>query len=156
MANENAASKAIALVRMATSFFFLFFGEYKVAGPAFAHGGFQKYLGEYIANTAVHAFRPFLANVVLPHAVFFGYMVGVVELLIGLSLLFGLWVRLWSAVGIVYMVLLTLATWWDPGYGVPWWHYFGNELSHIPLLLLFVIFYATDAGRTWGLDSRRR
>jgi len=33
--------KTIAGVRMATSVFFLLFGEYKVAGPGFAHGDFR-------------------------------------------------------------------------------------------------------------------
>lgn len=140
---------------MATSVFFLFFGEYKVAGPAFANGGFQKYLETY-QTTAVGFFRVFLAQVVAPHAVFFGYFVGAMELFLGLSLLLGLWVRPASMMGIVYMAMLTLATWWEPGHSVPVWRYFGNELGHLPMLLLFVIFYAADAGQAWGLDGRSR
>jgi hypothetical protein len=50
MANSPGLSKTIAVVRMATSVFFLLFGEYKVAGPEFAHGGLQTYLQDYIAN----------------------------------------------------------------------------------------------------------
>jgi hypothetical protein len=38
---------------------------------------------------------------------------------------------------------------------VPFWRYFGAELDHLPLLLLFIIFFAADAGRVWGLDGRR-
>jgi hypothetical protein len=49
---------------------------------------------------------------------------------------------------------MLLATWWAPGHGVPVWRYFGNELDHLPLLLLLIVFYAADAGRTWGLDGR--
>src|ERR1700676_4908531 len=37
----------LAGVRIATSIFFLLFGEYKIAGPGFAHGGFQTYLHDY-------------------------------------------------------------------------------------------------------------
>jgi uncharacterized membrane protein YphA (DoxX/SURF4 family) len=85
--------------------------------------------------------------VVLPHAVFFGYGVGVVELLIGLSLLIGLWVRPACVLGILFLPTMVLATWWGPGHGVPVWRYFGAELDHLPLLLLFVIFFAADAGR---------
>jgi len=146
--------KTIALARMATSPFFLLFGQYKVFGPGFAHGGFQHYLDGYIRDGAVSIFRPFLANVVLPHAVFFGYMVGVVELFIGMSLLFGWQTRIASAIGAVYMLLLTLATWWQPGHGVPLWRYFGAELDHLPLLFLFVIFFVANAGVQWGLDGR--
>lgn len=152
----DALTRAIAAVRVATSVFFLFFGEYKVAGPDFAHGGFQKYLQGYIDSSAVSFYRPFLAHIVLPHAVFFGYVVGALELFIGLSLLLGLWVKPASVLGALYMVNLTLATWWDPGHGVPFWRYFGNELDHLPLLLLFVIFFFADAGRVWGLDGRKR
>lgn len=140
---------------MATSVFFLLFGEYKVAGPEFAHGVLQTYLQDYIANSAVSFYRPFLAGVVLPHAVFFGYLVGVVELLIGISLLVGLWVRPACVLGILFLLNMLLATWWEPGHGVPVWRYFGAELDHLPLLLLFIVLFAADAGRVWGLDGRR-
>ena len=141
---------------MATAVFFLLFGQYKVFGPGFAHGGFQDYLHGYIQGSAVSFFRPVLAGLVLPRAVFFGYMVGVVELFIGVSLLVGIYVRLASAMGALYMLCLTLATWWEPGHGVPVWRYFGAELDHLPLLFLFIIFYVADAGQAWGLDGRRQ
>jgi thiosulfate dehydrogenase [quinone] large subunit len=147
--------KTIAVVRIATSFFFLFFGEYKVVGPAFAHGGFQNYLHDYINTTAVSFYRPFLSGIVLPDAVFFGYAVGVIELIIGISLLLGLWVRIASVVGILFLLNLTLAAWWDAGHGVAVWHYFGARLDTLPLLLLLVIFFAVDAGTVWGLDRAR-
>jgi len=153
MTQENSA-KTIAVVRIATSVFFFMFGQYKVFGPEFAHGGFQRYLAGYIDTTTVSWYRPLLSYVVLPHAVFFGYSVGTLELFLGISLLLGLWVRPASVLGALYMLNLTLATWWDPGHGVPAWRYFGNELDHLPLLFLFVIFYATYAGRTWGMDAR--
>jgi uncharacterized membrane protein YphA (DoxX/SURF4 family) len=156
MANFPALSKTIAVVRMASSVFFLLFGEYKVAGPEFAHGGFQTYLQDYIANSVVSFYRPVLSGLVLPHAVFFGYVVGIVELLIGLSLLLGLWVRAGCILGIAFLVNMLLATWWAPGHGVPLWRYFGAELDHLPLLILLIVFYAADAGRTWGLDGVAR
>ena len=156
MGTPSALSRTIAGVRIATSVFFLLFGEYKVAGPGFAHGAFQSYLQDFIANSVVSFYRPVLAGLVLPHAVFFGYVVGVVELLIGVSLLIGLWVRAASVLGILFLLNMLLATWWGPGHGVPVWRYFGAELDHLPLLLLFIIFFAADAGRVWGLDGRRK
>jgi len=153
----SAAAKTIAVVRIATSVFFLLFGEYKLAGPGFAHGGFQGYLHDYISNGAVSFYRPFLSQFVLPHAVVLGYVVGVLESFLGICLLLGLWVRPASVFGVLYMLNFTLATWWEPGHGVPVWRYFGAELDHLPLLLLFVvIFFAADAGQVWGLDGRRR
>src|ERR1700758_3268635 len=109
MATPSALPKTIAAVRIATSVFFLLFGEYKVAGPGFAHGGFQNYLHDYITSSSVGFYRPFLSGVILPHAVFFGYAVGVIELLVGLSLLLGLWVRPGCVLGILFLLNLTLA-----------------------------------------------
>ena len=148
--------KTLATVRIATSVFFLLFGEYKVFGSAFAHGGFQQYLEGWLQQGVVSFYRPVLANLVLPHAVFFGYFVGITELFIGVCLLLGLWVRLASILGALHMVSLTLATWWDPGHGVPVWRYFGAELDHLPLLFLFIIFMVADAGKKWGLDGYLR
>ena len=149
----SAAAKMIAGVRIATSVFFLLFGEYKLAGPGFAHGGFQGYLHDFIANEAVGFYRPVLSGLVLPHADVLGYAVGVVEIFIGLSMLLGLWVRPASVLGALYMLNLTLATSWGPGHGAPVWRYFGAELDHLPLLLLFIIFFSADAGKVWGLDG---
>jgi uncharacterized membrane protein YphA (DoxX/SURF4 family) len=154
MSTSAALPKTIAAVRIATSVFFLLFGEYKLAGPGFAHGGFQNYLHDYINNTSVNFYRPFLSGLVLPHAVFFGYFVGVLESFVGVCLLLGLWVRPASVIGILFLLNLTLASWWDAGHGVPVWRYFGARLDSLPLLLLLVIFFAADAGRVWGLDGR--
>lgn len=155
-ANPSLLPRTIAGVRIAASVFFLFFGEYKIAGPGFAHGGFQGYLHNYIANDAVSFYRPVLTGLILPHAVFFGYFVGALEMFVGICLLLGLWVRVASVVGIVFLINLTLAAWWDAGHGVPMWRYFGSRLDTLPLLLLLVVFYAADAGRVWGFDGRRR
>src|SRR2546423_2807220 len=154
--SSSALPRTIAAVRAATSLFFLFFGEYKLAGPGFAHGGFQGYLQNYIANSSLSFYRPVLSGLILPHAVFFGYLVGVIEMLVGISLLLGLWVRPACVLGILFLLNLTFAAWWEPGHGVPIWRYFGARLDTIPLLLLLIIFYAADAGRFWGMDGFRR
>jgi len=153
---SDALPKTLAVIRIATSIFFLLFGEYKLLGPGFAHGGFQQYLEGYIQSGAVSFYRPILANLVLPHAEGFGYMVGAAELFIGICLLLGLWVRIASVIGALHMVSLTLATWWEAGHGVPVWRYFGAELDHLPLLFLFIIFFVSDAGQEWGLDGRNK
>jgi thiosulfate dehydrogenase (quinone) large subunit len=146
-------AKTTAAVRIATGILFLLFGEYKVADPAFAHSGFQQYLQGYIQGAALTFYRPLLAHLVLPHVVFFGYAVGLVEFLIGVSLVAGLWVRPASIVGALFLLNLLFATWWEPGHGIAIWRYFGAELDKIPLIFLFLIFYAAKAGRTWGLDG---
>jgi thiosulfate dehydrogenase [quinone] large subunit len=151
---DSSLSKALLIGRIGTGIFFVLFGEYKVFGSAFAHTGFAHYLEGYIQQTAVSFYRPVLSYVVLPHVVFFGYLVGVVELFIGICLILGVLVRVAAILGMLHMLSLTLATWWAPGHGAPIWQYFGAELDHLPLLFLFLIFYS--AGPTgWWLTGRR-
>ncbi|MGH9570232.1 MAG: DoxX family membrane protein [Candidatus Angelobacter sp.] len=90
----------------------------------------------------------------LQHPYISGYGTGIVELLIGLSMVVGFRVRIFSIIGALYMLNLTFATWNLPA-GTPAWRYIGNELDHIPLLLLFLVFLAHNAGKTWGLDGAR-
>jgi uncharacterized membrane protein YphA (DoxX/SURF4 family) len=111
MPNSSALLPTIAAVRVATSVFFLPFGEYKVAGPGFARGGFQSYLRDSIAPSAVSFYRPVLAGLVVPRAIFFGYVVGAGELLAGVSLFAGLWVRPACIPGILFLLNMLLATW---------------------------------------------
>ncbi len=147
--------KTIAIVRILTAAIFILFGQYKLFTPAFAHGGFEQYVSGFVQSQAVGFYRGFLAGVVLPHPVLFAYTVGLIELVIGLCLLAGFWVRAASVLGALHMLSLTLATWWGPGHDAPLWQYFGAELDHLPLLFLFVIFFMADSGQTWGLDGRR-
>ena len=151
---SSALSRVIAIARILTGVLFFLFGEYKVASREFAHTGFPQYLQGYVQSSAVAFYRPILM-LLLPHVVFFGYLVGIVELAIAASLILGLWVRPMSIVGALFMLNLFLATWWEPGHGVAVWRYFGAELDKIPLIFLFAIFYASDAGATWGLDRPR-
>lgn len=151
------AQKTIALSRFATGAMFLLFGEYKIAGPAFAHGGFEGWIHMFVnEGQAVGFYKTFLVNFVLVHPVLCARIVGWGELAIGLSLVLGLWVRPASIAGIAHMINLTLATWYQVGRDVPVWRYFGAELDHIPLVFLFAIFFAMRAGETWGLDGRLR
>ncbi len=149
-------SKTIAAVRIAVGVLFILFAQYKLFGTGFAHGGFQEYLQGYIAVGAVSFYRPILAHIFLAHGMFFGYAVGILEMFIGVSLLLGIFVRPASVLGGLFMLNLVLATWWEPGHGVPLWRYFGAELDNLPLLFLFIIFFAADAGRQWGLDGLRK
>src|SRR5260370_35274594 len=142
-------NRTSALARILTGIIFLFLGEFKVASPAFAHGGFQKYLQSFIGVEAVPFYGPFLASLLMPHAEFLGYTIGVLELVIGAFLVLGLWVRPVSVVGMLYMLNLTLATWNGGGQG-PMWHYVPKSLDPIPLLVLFAIFFTTYHGEVWG------
>ncbi|MHB8411278.1 MAG: DoxX family protein [Candidatus Acidiferrales bacterium] len=153
----EAARKTIAVVRILTGIIFLFFGEYKIAGPAFAHGGFEGWIHGWLSqNEPVGFYRVFLEKFVLVHPVLCARIVGWGELAIGIALVLGLFVRIASVGGAIHMISLALATWYGPGHGAAMWKYFGANLDHIPLLFLFAIFFATRAGETWGVDGVRQ
>ena len=153
MSDAN-ARRVLALVRIAVGVIFLFFAEYKIVGSEFVHGGFQKYVGTFVEQHEVVGWlRSTLANHVLLHPFLWARIVAWSELLIGVSLVLGWWVRLSSLGGAVYMFALTCSTWYAPGHGAPAWRYLGNNLDHIPLLMLFLIFLVFDAGKIWGLDK---
>jgi thiosulfate dehydrogenase [quinone] large subunit len=148
-------AKTIAAIRIATGVIFLFFAEYKIAGPAWASGGFEGWIHQFVNDgTAVGFYRIFLVHFVLVHPALCAQVVAWGELGIGLSLVLGLLVRPASVSGAILMVALALSTWYAPGHGAPLWRYFGANLDHIPLFFLFAIFYATRAGDVWGLDGR--
>jgi thiosulfate dehydrogenase [quinone] large subunit len=152
---QGIGAKTIAAVRIATGIIFLFFAEYKIAGPAWAYGGFEGWIHQFVnEGTAVGYYKAFLVNFVLVHPVLCARIVAWGELGIGLSLVLGLLVRPASVAGAILMVALALSTWYAPGHGAPLWKYFGANLDHIPLLFLFAIFYAARAGDVWGLDGR--
>lgn len=142
----------MALARILVGVMFLFFAQYKLIHRDFAHGGYQRYVQRYVDETSVNFYKPFLRKT-LGHPVISGYAVGVAELLIGLSMVLGFWTRPFSVLGALFMLNLTLAT-WIPQDTSAYWHYLGNQLNNIPLLMLFILFIAHNAGTTLGLDGR--
>jgi uncharacterized membrane protein YphA (DoxX/SURF4 family) len=133
----------IAIVRITMGVIFILFGEYKLVGPEFAHGGIQKYLSGFLdGSMVVHWYRPFLEKFVMPHATAFGYLFGAGELLVGTALVTGVLVRPAAIGGIFMMLNLLLSEWNGVGAGAPIWKYFGAQLDHICPLMLMLIFLA--------------
>jgi uncharacterized membrane protein YphA (DoxX/SURF4 family) len=151
------AAKTIAAARIATGIIFFLFAEYKIAGNEFTSGGFIHWVSGWVEQEQpVGFFRPVLVNLALVHPVLCARIVAWGELAIAVSLILGLLVRPASVWGGIFMISLALSTWFAPGRGAPVWQYFGANLDHISLLLLFVVFYATRAGTVWGLDGLLR
>ena len=149
--------RTLALVRIAVGLLFIVFGQFKVMGSEFVHQMVRQFVERSVSeNHAVGFYQEFLARVVLPNAELFGYLVAWGELLLGMALVIGLWVRAASLLGALHMVSLTLASWHAPGPDAPLWQYFANQLDHLPLLLLFLIFFAGRAGEVWGVDTALR
>ncbi len=150
MKNTGSSSVAMAVARVAVGIMFLFFAQYKLMHREFAHGGYEKYVTGFAQESSVSFYKPFL-RATLQHPVASGYAVAVAELLIGLSMVLGFWVRPFSVLGALFMLNLVLSTWVLPG-GTPPWRYLGNQLDNIPLMMLFILFFVHDAGATLGLD----
>ncbi|HKD78778.1 MAG TPA: DoxX family protein [Candidatus Angelobacter sp.] len=148
---NGSSSVAMGVARIIIGIMFLFFAQYKLMGHDFAHGGYAHYVSGYLDVTAVSFYKPFL-RLTLQHPTVSGYAVGVVELLIGLSMVLGFWVRPFAIVGALFMLNLLFCTWVLP-HGTPTWRYFGNEIDNIGFLLLFVLFYFHNAGQSLGLDK---
>ena len=147
---ENSPAKVLAFCRIAVGLLFVIFGSYKVFGSTFVESGMEKWITGYIANTSYPFYAPFLVKVVMPHIKFFAYLVGLGELAIGISLIFGALVNLASCFGLVLMINLGLASGYRPD--MVFWQYFGANLDHIALGLWFIAFWGASAGNTWGLD----
>lgn len=86
----------------------------------------------------------FVNNIVLPHFQLFAPAVYGLEVLTAVSLLLGIFVRFWSAIGALQIVNIWLGLYDAPGEW-PWTYFF--------LLVLQVIFALHQYGRSLGLDA---
>jgi uncharacterized membrane protein YphA (DoxX/SURF4 family) len=154
MSEVTQQSKALASLRIAVGLLFLIFAEYKLTSSKFIWGGMASYIGHFIEDGCYPFMKPFLTNVILPHAVFFGAIVSITELLIALSLITGVLVR-WASIGGLMMMLLFLFSSNYPGAQAPFWQYFGASLDHSVLALCFIAFIIGGSDTIWALHFKR-
>ena len=110
-------------------------------------GPMSQFVGGAVQRGQAEAFyRPFLEGVVLPNALVFSQLVALGELLVGISLILGLFTVLGS-LGSAFMVLNYMLM-----KGL-----LNNAGSNDRLFLLAaVVFIVTSAGLVWGLDGQLR
>jgi uncharacterized membrane protein YphA (DoxX/SURF4 family) len=152
--NRTRNDRALALLRIAVGIFFIIFGEYKLAGSGFIHGGFRGWIERFIADGAYPFMLPLLKGFVLQHDLAFGWLVAAGESAIGLSLVLGLAVFPASAAGLLLMLSLLFSSNY-PGPGKPLWVYFGASLDHSILALCFCAFLLGDPSARFSVDLRR-
>jgi uncharacterized membrane protein YphA (DoxX/SURF4 family) len=146
MSTSNHQSKALAFLRITIGLLFLIFAEYKLTSTKFVWGGMATYIRNFIDQGCYPFMRPFLQNLVLPHAVIFGATVSISELLIAISLVTGILVR-WASLGGLTMMLVFLFSSNYPGARAPIWEFFGASLEHSVLALCFITFMIAPSGR---------
>lgn len=149
-------SAAFAGLRIAVGILFLIFAQYKVFGTQFTRGGgFQMWIHQFLAQHATYPFMvPILRDFVLPHATAIAYLSAYGELAIGLALLSGMFVRVASVFGVIYMLTLLLSSNY-PGANAPLWEYFGASLNHSVLALCFAVFAVAESRPTfWRRRAR--
>jgi len=151
MTASNQQAKALAFLRIAVGLLFLVFAQYKLTSTKFIWGGMANYIGHFIQSGCYPFMHPFLKNIILPHAVFFGAFVSVSELLIAISLITGVLVR-WASFGALLMMLLFLFSSNYPGSHAPLWQYFGASLDHSVLALCFLTFLIGKPDTVWSLS----
>ena len=154
MSAANQQARARAFLRIAVGLLFLVLAQYKLASKQFIHHGMASYIADFAEHGCYPFMHSFLKNIILPHAVFFGAVVAITELLIGLSLITGVLVR-WASLGGLLMMLLYLFSANYPGANVPLWRYFGVSLEHSVLALCFLTFLIGKPDAAWAIRLGR-
>jgi uncharacterized membrane protein YphA (DoxX/SURF4 family) len=154
MSAANQQARALAFLRISVGLLFLIFAQYKLTSTKFIWGGMANYIGHFIEHGCYPFMRPFLKNVILPHAVFFGAFVSISELLIAISLITGVLIRSASLGGLVMMLLFLFSSNY-PGAQAPFWQYFGASLDHSVLALCFLTFLIGKPDAAWALRLGR-
>jgi uncharacterized membrane protein YphA (DoxX/SURF4 family) len=154
--NNDANSRALAVLRIGVGIFFLIFGQYKVFSAQFTlHGGFQFWINRFLEQGGAYPFMaPVLRNFVLPHATPIAFLVAYGEFAIGLALTFGILVRPASAGGLIFMVTMLFSSDY-PGATAPAWQYFGASLSHSVFALCFAVFLLGRSAQVWSVPALR-
>ncbi|MGH7325984.1 MAG: TQO small subunit DoxD [Candidatus Rokuibacteriota bacterium] len=112
--------------------------------PWIGYGWLRGFIEKEIANPTFGWYAAFLNDVVLPNFGLFGLQTFIVELGLGVLLLFGLLTRLAGAVGFLWQVQIALGAFNVPGE----WYWIWPLLT-LPLFC----FAAAGAGRVLGLDA---
>jgi len=131
----------LALFRIAYGL--LFFDMALQKAPWINFGWLEGFIQKEITHPTFGWYASFLQHVVLPHVTLFGLQTFVIELALGLALLFGILTRLAGAAGFLWQVNIALGA-----FNVPSEWYWIWPLLALPLFC----FAFTGTGRILGID----
>ena len=134
--------KLVFVFRMLMAWTFIYAASHQVFDPKFSIVGFLNHTKTFHSLFAVFT-GPSIAPVV-------GFLVAYGHLLIGLSLLFGLMVRVSASFGIALMLI-----YWMAHMDFPYIEDANNFIVdyHIVYAVVLVYLIAKHAGHVWGLDA---
>ena len=137
---------AFALVRIAVGAYWLYEQHWKLPPDFGLHDarGLMFALRQSIQYPTIALYQRFLQSVVVPHFHLFGWLIGGVEIAVGLSLVFGILTRAGALLGALQAVNLLIAQGRTPEGP---WIYFAILVAN-----LFVL--VTPSNRRLSLDSR--
>ena len=107
------------------------------------YGGLRFWTSEMVKYASTDLQRSFLTNVVLAHFSLFAPQVFLVEVIISVTLLLGLWSRFGSFLGLAMGINLSLGLYRSPGEW-PW--------TYVFLIVVMGLFVSDPPGRSLGLD----
>ena len=143
---EKGALWPVALARIMIGILWLFSLRWKLPpdfipleGP-----GLMDWLQLEVQHPAFAFYGDFVASIVIPNFTIFAWIVFLVELLVGLSLLSGTFTRLGGLLGLLLAINLGIGLLEVPGEW-PW--------SYVMLAMWQGTFIVTAAGRTLGIDG---
>lgn len=115
--------------------------------PPAGHRSLMEWLQLEIAHPTISFYANFVANVVVPNFLLFAWLTFLVELVIGLSLTFGVFTRLGAGIGLLWSFNLAIGLIAVPGEW-PW--------SYLMLIMWHGLFLVSVHYQSWGIDGFRR
>ena len=107
-------------------------------------GGLRRYVESEAQHTFIPGYKAILTNVFLTHFSLLGALVWTAELLVGITLLLGLFTRFGALLALLLSVQLYVGLAYAPG---EWYWTYGM------LVLLALVLLAVPAGRRLGMDQ---
>ncbi|MEM7344085.1 MAG: hypothetical protein AAF485_07570 [Chloroflexota bacterium] len=115
--------------------------------PGEGHRSLMEWLELEVAHPTIGLYADFVATVVIPNFIIFAWLTFFVELVIGLSLLFGLYSRAGAFLGVLWSLNLTIGLLEVPGEW-PW--------SYLMLVMWHGLFFVSTPYQQWGIDAWRQ
>lgn len=145
--NKARAAMVFAVIRIAVGSYWLYEQHWKLPPDFGLHAprGLMFAFQQGIQYPTIGLFATFLREIVVPNFHLFGWLVGIVEVAIGLSLVLGAWTRVGALLGVVQATTLLIAQGSTPE--GPW--------IYVAILIANLFVFATSSKPRLSIDRLR-